>query len=208
VPPTLPALLARLQEHLDGALAILTGRPLAEIDRLLAPAILAGAGVHGAELRLRAGVPTRVHRPDGLDRILASLQRQFSADPRILIEDKGAAVALHFRQAPEQATSCLAAMEVAGGAEGLEVIRGNMVVEARSRGVDKGLALRALAAQAPFAGRTPVFVGDDRTDEDGFAAVAALGGFGVKVGSSDSIARHRLEDVESVHAWLQRSLKR
>jgi trehalose 6-phosphate phosphatase len=206
VPPWLPQLLEHLKTRLDGAVAVISGRPLVEIDRWLAPALLAGAGVHGAELRLRAGIPTRLHRPPGLDAVVESLRRQYAADPRVLIEDKGAAVALHFRQAPELAAKCLAAMDIAAAPAGLEVVAGNMVVEARAEGVNKGLALRSLAAQPPFAGRKPVFVGDDRTDEDGFDAVAELGGFGVKVGAGDTVATYRCENVDAVHAWLRRSL--
>jgi trehalose 6-phosphate phosphatase len=81
-----------------------------------------------------------------------------------------------------------------------------MIAEARPRGVNKGGALLALAAQAPFAGRVPVFVGDDVTDEDGFRAAAALGGAGVKVGPGATAARHRFDQVTEVHAWLEQSL--
>jgi trehalose 6-phosphate phosphatase len=86
------------------------------------------------------------------------------------------------------------------------VQHGHFVVEARPRGADKGAAVRALAAQAPFTGRSPVFVGDDATDEDGFSAAAELGGWGVKVGPGPSAARYRIAAVEDVHAWLAASL--
>src|SRR5687767_16020090 len=87
-----------------------------------------------------------------------------------------------------------------------EVLRGHQVVEARPRGVHKGAAVREFSRHAPFAGRSPVYVGDDRTDEDGFRAALVLGGYGVKVGPEPSEARHRLASVEAVHAWLATSL--
>lgn len=202
-------LLLSLRTRLDGALAIVTGRLLSDIDRILAPVTLAGAGLHGAELRI--GYDETSYMPDVIaaPAIATALREHFAADPRIVIEDKGPAVALHYRQAPELAAECLLVMKdlVACCGE-LELILGSMVVEARPRGRDKGIALRTLMTHQPFRGRIPVFVGDDATDEDGFRAVQSMGGFGVKVNAGKSNARYRCYSVAEVHGWLRESLPR
>jgi trehalose 6-phosphate phosphatase len=203
----LPALLSALHARQGGAIALISGRRLSEVDRLCSPIVLAGAGVHGAELRPLVPGPTQFHVDPRIHELARTLHARFGADPRILIEDKGAAVALHFRVAPERGDECVETMRSLAGPRALEVIPGNQVVEARVRGFDKGHAIRMLAAQAPYAGRMPVFVGDDRTDEDGFVAVAALGGYGIKVGAGDTAARYRCPTIESVHIWLRRSLR-
>ena len=100
----------------------------------------------------------------------------------------------------------MAAMREVATAPEFEILHGHYVVEARPRGIHKGVALKALIGHPPFAGRKPVFVGDDRTDEDGFRAALVMGGHGVKVGPEPSIARYRLASVEAVHAWLGASL--
>jgi trehalose 6-phosphate phosphatase len=202
----LPGILERLAQRLGGALAIVTGRRVAEIDPLLAPAVLPAAGQHGAELRPRPGGSVQLRTPAGIATLARQLIERFGADARLLIEDKGAAVALHFRQAPERALECLHAVRVlAEPWPDLEVITGKRVVEVRGRDADKGQALRALAREAPFAGRPPVFVGDDRTDEDAFAVIEAAGGYGVKVGDGPTAARYRCSGVADVRAWLRAS---
>ena len=203
----LPALLSGLHARQHGAVAVISGRRLSEVDRLCSPVVLAGAGVHGAELRADAHGPTQFHVDPRVHEISQMLQIRFAADRRILIEDKGAAVALHFRLAPERAGECIDAMHALARPRALQVLAGNKVVEARVHGFDKGHAIRMLAAQPPFAGRIPIFVGDDRTDEDGFVAAEALGGYGIKVGPEETAARFRCPDIESVHIWLRRSLR-
>jgi trehalose 6-phosphate phosphatase len=205
VPGTLRSLLSSLDSGLSGAVAVVTGRRLADVDSLLVSPCLPGAGVHGAELRLRPNGEVRVQwRPDTRG-LLRSLRTRFAADPRILVEDKDMAVSLHYRLAPERACDCHHAMQELVPAD-FELVSGHMVVEARPRGASKGRALRALMQQQPFAGRVPVYVGDDNTDEDGFAAAHELGGFGVKVGAGNTLARFRCGDVAGVHAWLRDSL--
>lgn len=207
VPHHLRALLGALHQRLDGALAVVSGRRLEDIDRLLAPVHLAGAGLHGAELRLQRNAAVLRHRFAAIDGLAQALLRRLGGDPRLLVEDKGAAVALHFRGAPERAQDCIEAMrELAHGPE-LQIICGNMLVEARPAGAHKGFAVAELAAHAPFQGRLPVFVGDDTTDEDGFAAAAALGGYGIKVGPGRTGARYRCASVEAVYAWLKEGLE-
>jgi trehalose 6-phosphate phosphatase len=202
----LPSLLLALRERLAGAVAVVTGRPLAAVDALIRPAQLAGAGLHGAELRLPGGSTARTADPDGVDALVARLRERFGRDSRLVIEDKGAGAALHFRGAPEREAECIAAMRALAAAPELEVLVGHCVVEARRRGTSKGGALQQLAAHAPFSGRQPVFVGDDVTDEDGFAAAEQLGGHGVKVGAGSTRARYRIGAVQEVHEWLSASL--
>lgn len=203
---TLPALLSGLRERLGGAVALVTGRSLASLDALIAPDRYPGAGVHGLELRRPSGAATRVGRPAEVTALAQDLRQRFADDPCIVVEDKGAAVALHYRRARGRADECIAAMRELVAETGLEVITGHAVVEARPRGNDKGGALRSLAAEPPFADRLPVFVGDDVTDEDGFRAAAELGGYGVKVGPGATAAHYRMATIEEVHAWLRASL--
>jgi trehalose 6-phosphate phosphatase len=206
IEPGLPDLLARVHERQGGALAIVTGRPLEVLDAILGPPRYAAAGLHGLEWRLETGKTHRSGNPVGAGRILEAVREKFVRDRRLVIEDKGSGVALHFRRAPERATECIAFMREIVTSPELEVLRGHFVVEARPRGVHKGAALQALSRHAPFAGRRPVYVGDDRTDEDGFRAALVLGGYGVKVGPETSEARYRLPSVGAVHAWLAASV--
>jgi trehalose 6-phosphate phosphatase len=202
----LTTLLTALAAQLDGAVAVVTGRELAAVDALLAPVILPGAGLHGAELRLDPAQPTRVRTVRRIVPLARALRQRFGKDRRLLIENKTAAVALHYRLAPERAQECIDTMRELASRWGLDVMTGSMVVEARPRGANKGHAVRILAAQRPFCGRRPVFVGDDRTDEDGFAAAAWLDGYGVKVGPGRTLARYRCDAVEDVRNWLRDSL--
>jgi trehalose 6-phosphate phosphatase len=202
----LRGLLSGLQDRLLGAVALLTGRRLAEIDDMLVSPRLSGAGVHGAELRLPRETEVRLQwRPDTRT-LLRRLCRHFGGDPRVVVEDKGVAVSLHYRLAPERAGECHRLMHALVPLEDFEISFGRMVVEARPRGANKGRALRAFMQQDPFEGRLPVYVGDDCTDEDGFAAAISLGGFAVKVGTGNTLAPFRCVDVPSVHAWLRDSL--
>jgi trehalose 6-phosphate phosphatase len=206
VDKSLPALLSGLRERLDGAVALVTGRGLASLDALIAPHRFPGAGLHGLELRSHPGDAARVGGTADADALARNLGQRFADDPRIIIEHKGPAVALHYRRARARADECIAAMrELVAGTE-LQVIAGHAVVEARPRGADKGAALRWLSARPPFAGRQPVFVGDDVTDEDGFRAASELDGYGVKVGQGASVARYRIAGVGGVHDWLRESL--
>ncbi|RYG36492.1 MAG: trehalose-phosphatase, partial [Burkholderiales bacterium] len=128
--------------------------------------------------------------------------------PGLHLEFKMLSVALHYRQAPQFTQEVLAFGRRLAWATGMKLQEGRMVVELRSPGSDKGDTVRAFMAQAPFAGATPVFVGDDVTDEDGFAAAADLGGFGVLVGERrDTWARAHLRDVTAVLAWLENGLE-
>lgn len=206
VHPAMPALLEATARRLGGALAIITGRRLAEVDQQLAPFRFGGAGLHGAELRRTAGAQARLQFHAATRPLVDALRLRFGGDPRLLIEDKTVCVALHYRGAPERALECRDAMHELTPRPEFEIVNGHMVVEARPRGAGKGRALRTLLGHAPFLGRLPVFVGDDVTDEDGFAAAAALGGYGVKVGHGPTVARYRFGRPDDVFGWLQSSL--
>lgn len=203
----LPALLGELRVRLDGAVALVTGRTLAGLDAIAGLPQQAGAGLHGLELRFQTGQTVSSANRNDASHIARVLRGRFGHDPRLIIEDKGAAVALHWRQAPERAEECIAAMKEAASSPEFEILRGHAVVEARPRGTNKGAAVSALAGHGSFAGRRPVFVGDDVTDEDGFRAAALLGGYGVKVGPGETAARYRMSGVDEVHAWLAESLE-
>ncbi len=204
-PPGLAELLTRLQRSLHDAVAVVTGRPLEVVHSYLHPAQLHGAGLHGAELSLR-GRPPRLNSFD-LSPLAEVLRTSFGDDQRLILEDKRATVALHFRLAPERAAECIEAMQRHALPLGLEIIHGKAVVEACPPGINKGWAIAQLMAEPPFAGRQPVFVGDDATDEDGFAYVAATGGTAVKVGAAPSRAPFYLADVTAVYTWLEDSLQ-
>lgn len=208
VSPRARTVLAALGEALDGAVALVSGRPVARLDALFAPLRLAAAGNHGLERRSAGG---KLVRPSeqraALDRVRAPFHR-FAADhPGVIVEDKGLSVALHFRRTPEaEGEACrLAERLVAEINAGFRVQPGKKMVEIRPEGGDKGSVVTAFMAEPPFAGRTPVFVGDDVTDEDGFAAANAMGGFSVRVGDdAPTVARFRVATVAALLDWLER----
>jgi len=199
-------LVEKLVAGAGGAVAVISGRALARIDQILAPLVLPAAGQHGAERRDAKGVRHRHRFPANVLRPVAVGIRSFAAQHQGLVfEDKGASVALHYRKAPQLARAAQAAMRDAAGplGEAVEVQDGKMVVELKPAGCDKGKAITQFMQEAPFAGRQPVFIGDDVTDEYGFRVVNAMGGHTVKVGEGPSVARWRLENPASTRAWLQ-----
>jgi trehalose 6-phosphate phosphatase len=203
VPPALPGLLALLSDRLDGRVAILSGRSLADLDRHLGRCGLALAGSHGLELRLPDGRTLSGAAPDALAAARDEIARFAAPRPGLLVEEKPAGVALHYRRAPEREGEAAAFLAALAGRTGLVLQHGKMVVELRAPGADKGDALRRLMAEPPFAGARPLFVGDDLTDEDAFAAAAAMGGAGLLVGERRaSAACWRLPDVSAVARWL------
>lgn len=209
VPERLRALLADLHCACGGALALVSGREIATIDRLFGLPELAVAGLHGLERRDGNGNLRRRAAPGpafaDLERRLADFVRDH---PGVTLEHKRVALAVHYRAAPAQAAAVAAlaeALEADLPAE-FRVQRGHQVVEARPAGADKGVAIGEFLAEAPFAGRRPVFIGDDLTDEHGFAVVNAAGGLSVKVGSGPSAAGYRLPEPAAVHRWLAAAL--
>lgn len=204
IDPALPGVLETIFTELDGALAVVSGRPLTEIDRYLRVKLPA-AGVHGLELRERPGAT--VHPPAELHliaRLKARLADFVAADKRLFLEEKPGALALHFRQAPDRAAECARLMaEATADLEGIHVLKGKMVLEAKPSRVNKGHAIETMMKEPPFFGRVPVFAGDDTTDEDGFRVVNALGGISIKIADGPSLARHRVEDVQGFINWLK-----
>jgi trehalose 6-phosphate phosphatase len=193
-----------------GALAVLTGRAVADADRILNGAIGAIAGLHGLESRLS---PQHWSRRGGEHAGVRELAQRFAEEIasgalNARLEDKGASFALHYRHAPEQEARVVRAAEAAAEVHGLRALKGKMVVEILPSGAAKGDALREFMEIAPFAGRRPVAVGDDVTDESAFEAANALGGLSVLVGPARATAAQaRLDSVTAVGDWLSRALE-
>ncbi len=185
VPPALPQTLLRLRARLGGALAIVSGRPVEQVDALLPGIATAVAGEHGAAMRLVPDGPIlRPDLPEPPRSWLDAAERLAGAHPGVLLERKRRGFVLHFRRAPAAGPAlhdALAAL-LAGSERRFELMPAELAWEIRPIGVDKGAALRALLAVPPFAGRTPVYVGDDVTDRDAIAAAIAAGGVGLLVG--------------------------
>jgi trehalose 6-phosphate phosphatase len=184
VPDALCRSLARLLELTGGALALVSGRPIRDLDKLFSPLKLPAIGGHGAEMRVRAGeiIPGATPLPEKLRRQLVQAATQNSG---VVVEDKGYSVALHYRKAPQQEArlrELIATARAAFPGEAVEVLPGKAMVEVKRPGISKGEAVRALMRHAPFAGRMPVFIGDDVTDESVFALLPGLNGKGYSVG--------------------------
>lgn len=202
------ATLRDLAVRLDGRMAIISGRSIEDIDRILEGTIVSVAGCHGLERRDarldRLNVPP--HR--GLPQAVTELHAFADKFPGILIEEKPLSVAFHFRNNPAFETTATLFAEDLAKRTGLTLQAGAMVVEFLTPGMDKGKAVRAFMAEPPFAGTTPLFVGDDLTDEKGFRAVNGLGGMGVLVGPPRlTFARYHLNSVDEVLAWLKAGLQ-
>ena len=203
VPNGLVETLSMLDDYLGGAVAVISGRPISQIDDYLHPLRLPAAGVHGAERRDASGELTLLSAPI-LDLVEQAARKLASQHSGLLVESKRGSLALHYRQAPELEDRCLSAMR--GAVEqspGVTLLQGKMVVEAKPSGATKGGAIEAFLREAPFAGRMPLFVGDDITDEVGFASVQRVGGLGVKVGEGASVAWHRIATPELFRQQLQ-----
>jgi trehalose 6-phosphate phosphatase len=190
----------------SGALALVSGRRIGDLDLLFQPHRLAAAGVHGLERRDALGRMIRQPvAPDALDGARKRLKELASARPGILLEDKGGALAVHYRQVLHLEGEVIAIVEAIAAdlGPGFHAQHGKCVVEIKPAGYSKGAAIEAFMGEAPFAGRLPVFVGDDATDEDGFVAVNAQGGLSIRVGyGGRTAARWRFTDVNEVIRWL------
>lgn len=204
VPAGLAPLLERLRQRLGGRLAIVSGRSLADLERHLPLHGIAFSGSHGLELRLADGTRLPLSVPIGLDDVRARVERFAAATPGLLVEEKPAGIALHFRLAPGAGPRADAFIAALAKERGMTVQRGAMVVELRPSGATKGDAIRAFMTEPEFAGARPLFMGDDLTDEHGFAAVTALGGAGILVGPERrSAASYRLGSVGEASLWLR-----
>jgi trehalose 6-phosphate phosphatase len=200
VEAALPGALVSLRDQLDGALAIVTGRPVETVDRLFGDAPGAVAGEHGGAVRFSPDSP--IERPDLAtppQDWLAAAERLVAAFPGTLLERKARGFALHYRLAPEAEPTFRAGLtEMLADAPGFRMLPAHMLWEVRPLGADKGGAVQALMARAPFTGRLPIFIGDDVTDEDGMRACRALGGAGYRVDAA-------FGEPKDVRAWLEAS---
>jgi trehalose 6-phosphate phosphatase len=204
---SLPRILTALRDRLSGAVALISGRPLTVLDAFFSPLLLPAAGLHGLERRRADGKVVRpVEAPEAMDEVRRRMAAFAESRTGLLIEDKGMTVALHYRMAPERENEAVAwAQSLIDSVDrGLILQRGKMVAEIRPRGPDKGSVIESFMAEAPFTGRTPVFAGDDLTDEAGFAAVNRMGGHSVRVGDGATAATARIESVARLVSWLSR----
>jgi trehalose 6-phosphate phosphatase len=207
VPDGLVAILARATRNLKGALALVSGRTIDDIDRLFAPLSLRASGVHGAQIRIHPDEPIRIapaasELPVSFRTALGLALSRFQG---ILIENKGFSIAVHYRLNPEIAGNLLGALRDMIAAEpwrGLEIEDAHYAFELKPPSFDKGKAIAHFLACAPFRGRTPIFIGDDTTDESGFAAVAARGGQAYSVGRPRTGALGFFEAPQTVRDWL------
>lgn len=194
----------RLQRGTGNAIAIVSGRPIAQLDTLLAPFRPQLAGVHGLEFRDGEGHVTRAPFDAALlDEMVAAAQGFTQAHEGLIAESKPGSVSIHYRLRPDLGEAARAfAAELHQRFPGSELLNGKMVAELRFGGRSKADAVSHFQARAPFSGRTPVFIGDDVTDEDGFRRAAELGGYGIKVGAGRSMAAYRAIDIAALWDWL------
>ena len=207
VPEGLRGALAGAEQRLAGALALISGRPIGQLDRLFAPLQLAAAGVHGAEIRVSAHAEpqslTDARLPPEIWRNLQRLLRRF---PGSFAEYKGVGFAVHHPADAASGERLYAALQEFVGALSsyqLEVQAGHCVIEATPAGIDKGSAIRFLMHRAPFAGRRPIFVADDNIDRAGFIAALSLGGLAFSVGAAMPGLSGWFAQPRAVRKWLQ-----
>lgn len=198
VPADLPDVLRALRQLLNDAVAVITGRPVETIDRLLGDAVFAVAGEHGGAIRHAPGQALeRPPAPTPPETLIAEARRLTAAHPGALFEPKSRGFSLHYRAVPAAGEALREDLaRLLAHSNELELLPGNMIWEVRPRGVDKGTAVTDLMDRAPFRGRLPVFIGDDVTDRDGIQAAAAMGGAGLWVPDD-------FGDAAAVRAWLR-----
>jgi trehalose 6-phosphate phosphatase len=205
--PHRTGLLRRVVARFDGRVAILSGRSIAEVDRILDGAVANVAGVHGLERRTASNTVFAVPPHPALGRVEKTLACFAKGQRGLLVESKARSVALHYRGHPPAEEACIDIGRRMAAMHGLQVQEGRMVIELRTPGPDKGESLRLFMAEAPFAGAGPVMVGDDMTDEHAFDAASDLGGWSVLVGASrPTAALYRLHDPAAVLAWLEEAV--
>jgi trehalose 6-phosphate phosphatase len=204
-PPGLAKLLARLSAALEGALAIITGRPVCDVDRLLQPLELVTAGVHGAQLRTAVKGPV-VETAERLDpALVAAVQDLAAIDPGIIVEPKGVSIAVHYRLAAAAGPQIVARLReiLEAAPQRAELCLGRKVVEVVPQYVSKGGALKTIMSLPKFHGRAPIMIGDDATDESALRAAEQAGGLGLRVrGEHFSDMATDFESPAHVRAWL------
>lgn len=205
-PPSVLATLRDVYDALDGALALVTGRSIASLDVLVAPLRLPVSGVHGMEYRDASGEIGEVGAPEFPDWARERFAALAETDSGLLLEDKVHGMALHYRLAPALEKTVRKTVDEVAAELGPDFViqDGKMVVELRPSCASKGTAVVRFMSEAPFAGRRPIFIGDDITDEDAFRAVNDMGGYSIKVGVLEpgTAARYELADVGAVRSWL------
>jgi len=202
VPTELPDELSQIGVLLNGALAIITGRPMPQIDRLLNRSVPAVASEHGAALRFTDGREERMHLPD-MSAELELAKTQLADHEGVWIEEKSAGFAVHYRLAPHLRAPVHAVLNpLVERRPELHLLDGNHVFELRAAMANKGAALNGFMEMQPFEGRIPVFIGDDTTDEDAFEAAQRRGGVGIKVGKGETCATLRWDVCSDVHRYL------
>ncbi|HLV07427.1 MAG TPA: trehalose-phosphatase [Croceibacterium sp.] len=196
-------LLSLLSQRLDGRIAIVSGRPVAAIREFL-PIGLAAVGSHGMEFGAPDGAIEVSARPEALAEIVAAMEDLSTRTPGTMVEDKPLGAVLHYRLAPEAEAACMELATTLADEHGLHLQPGKMMVEVRAPGGDKGSAIERLMREPELRDARPIFMGDDLTDEPGFAAAARLGGAGILVGAErPSSARYRLASVQDTLSWLE-----
>jgi trehalose 6-phosphate phosphatase len=211
VPTSLRHTLERLQARSDGAVALVSGRSLADIDLIFHPLHLSAIGGHGAEIRYHANGHPDQRLGASLDDELKRRLAEIAASGRgIIVEDKGYSLALHYRLAPEKKQAVWDAVDAVIAdlpPKSVEILPGKAVIEIKKSGFDKGTAIRELMRKAPFSGRRPVFVGDDTTDEAAFRVLPEFNGVGISVGRLVPGVSRRFETPTDVRRWLERIAK-
>jgi trehalose 6-phosphate phosphatase len=189
---------------LGGAVAIVSGRDIGDVDRFLSPLSLPVAGVHGLERRRGDGTITAGQSDEeAVARLHQRLLPYVERTEGLMLEKKSGSLALHYRARPELETEAIAAMdEAVHGIGEIHLVRGKMVIEAKGSSANKGGAILEFLAELPFRGRKPFFAGDDVTDEDAFRAVNAERGITVKIGPGETAATYRAADTQAFLDWL------
>jgi trehalose 6-phosphate phosphatase len=208
VPERLKRALAALSQETDGAVAFVSGRPLADLDHLFAPLRLAAVAGHGAELRLKDKKPIKQRAPVLDDHLRGKFRAIAEKLDGIVLEDKGYSLALHYRQAPEIGERLRHAIDdvCAGVPNGLiEVLPGKDVIEIKPAAFNKGTGIRMLMTYPPFRGRRPLFIGDDVTDQAAFAALPEFDGLGFSVGHTMAGLAGSFAHPRDVRTWLYRA---
>jgi trehalose 6-phosphate phosphatase len=203
----LQSCIRELYQATGGALALISGRSISDVDSIFGDSPLPIAGQHGLERRSPGGKIMRHElASEKLDFARARIAEAIAAHPELLLEDKGLSLALHYRSSPSLASFAHRTMRNIVAAMGPDfcIQSGKRVVELKPSGKDKGQAVREFMSEAPFKDRTPVFVGDDVTDEHGFVVVNSMDGHSIKVGSGPTVAQWRLASVRAVRSWLER----
>jgi trehalose 6-phosphate phosphatase len=210
VPSGLRQVLVSLQQLTAGALALVSGRPLVDIDAIFTPLKLTAVGGHGAEIRRLIDGKATQEGVAPLEETLRARIRAVGAKPGIVVEDKGYSVALHYRLAPERQRAIHDAVEAIRSElppGDTEILLGKLMIEIKKTGFDKGTGIRELMRHAPFAGRRPIFIGDDVTDEAAFAVIPEFGGLAMSVGRIVPGAAKRFEAPADVRRWLEHICK-